>query len=270
MFQFITKRSLWINIVAGFLLMVIFLFLLYLFLAPLTKHGKSITVPNVVGKSFEEAKKILNNQGFDIEIQDSIYIDTTAKGSVLKQIPEGDDVVKINRKIYLTINRHVPPLVEMPNLIGFSFRNAEMQLRNMGLRVGDTTFRPDFAKNSVLEQSYMGNIIAAGTKIQQGSEINLVLGDGVGDIEFAVPDLIGKTYGEAKTLLEANGLSFLVVIPDAGVTDTLNAFIWWQNPPRISDEGKRIKIRPGQTMDIRLSLEKPVVADSLSQKISEQ
>jgi beta-lactam-binding protein with PASTA domain len=145
-----------------------------------------------------------------------------------------------------------------------------MQLKNMGLRIGDTTFKPDFAKNSVLEQNYMGNIIAAGTKIQQGSEINLVLGDGVGDIEFAVPDLIGKTYGEAKTLLEANGLSFLVVIPDAGITDTLNSYIWWQSPSRISDDGKRIKIRPGQTMDIKLSREKPVVADSLSQKISEQ
>jgi beta-lactam-binding protein with PASTA domain len=269
MFQFITKRPLWVNIVAGFFLMIFFLLLLYLFLGPLTKHGKSIIVPNVVGKSFDEAKKILNKEGFEIEIQDSIYIDSSVKGSVLKQIPEGDDVVKINRKIYLTINRFVPPLVEMPNLIGFSFRNAEMQLKNMGLRVGDTTFRPDFAKNSVLEQMYMGSNVAPGTKIQQGSEISLVLGDGVGDIEFAVPYLIGRTYGEAKTLLEANGLSFLVVIPDAGVTDTLNAYIWWQNPPRVSEDGKKIKIRPGQTMDVKLSLEKPVI-DTLNQKISEQ
>jgi beta-lactam-binding protein with PASTA domain len=248
--------------------MVFCLLLLYLFLGPLTKHGESMTVPNVVGKSFDDAKKILNKQGFEIEIQDSIYVDSSAKGSVLKQIPEGDDVVKINRKIYLTINRHVPPLVEMPNLIGFSFRNAEMQLKNMGLRIGDTSFRPDFAKNSVLDQTYMGSTISPGTKIQQGSDIGLVLGDGVGDIEFAVPYLIGRTYGEAKTLLEANGLSFLVVLPDAGITDTLNAFVSWQNPPRVSEDGKKIKIRPGQTMDVKLSLERPVI-DTLNQRISE-
>jgi len=269
MFQFITKKSLWVNVLAGFVLMMVCFFLLYLFLGPLTKHGSSKTVPNVIGKSFDEAKKILNSQGFEIEIQDSIYIDTSIKGSVLKQIPQGDDVVKINRKIYLTINRYVPPTVEMSNLIGFSFRNAEMQLKNMGLRVGDTIFRPDFAKNSVLEQLYMGNIITPGTKIQQGSEISLVLGDGVGDLEFAVPNLIGMTYGAAKTLLESNGLSFLVVLPDAEVKDTLNSFIWWQNPPRVSEEGKRIKIRPGQTMDVKLSLNKPLI-DSLNQKNSEQ
>jgi beta-lactam-binding protein with PASTA domain len=269
MFQFITKRPLWVNILAGFFIMVFCLFLLYLFLGPLTKHGKSKIVPGVVGKSFDDARKILSDQGFETEIQDSIYVDTTAKGSVLKQIPEGDAVVKINRKVYLTINRHVPPEVEMPNLIGFSFRNAEMQLKNMGLRIGDTTFKPDFAKNSVLEQLHKGSQITAGTRIQQGSEISLVLGDGVGDLEFAVPDLIGMTYGHAKGLLEANGLSFMVVLPDAGVTDTLNAYITWQNPPRFTEDGKKIKIRPGQTMDVKLSLERPVV-DSLNRNIPVQ
>ena len=264
MFRFITSKSIWVNIIAGFLVIAFCLFLLYLFLGPLTRHGKIKIVPNVVGKSFEEAKSILRDHGFELEIQDSIYVDTTAKGSVLKQIPEGDAVVKINRKVYLTINRHVPPEVEMPNLIGFSFRNAEMQLQNMGLRIGDTIFKPDFAKNSVLEQIYNGVQITPGTKIKQGSELTLVLGDGIGDLEFAVPDLIGMTYGSAKSLLESNGLSFLVVLPDPGVTDSLNAFVSWQNPPRFSEDGKRLRIRPGQTVDVRLSLVKPIV-DSLVQ-----
>lgn len=269
MFQFITKRPLWINIIAGFLVMVFFLFLLYLLLGPLTKHGRTRNVPNVIGKSFDDAKKILRDNGFDWEIQDSIYIDTSTKGSVLKQMPEGDAIVKINRIVYLTLNRYVPPEVEMPNLIGFSFRNAELQLKNMGLRVGDTTFKPDFAKNSVLEQHYEGALIVPGKKIRQGSEIDLVLGDGVGSNEFAVPDLIGMTFGQAKKLLEANGLSFLVVQPDSGVTDTLNAFVSWQNPPRLNEDGKKIRIRAGQTMDVKLSLEKPVV-DTLIQNIREQ
>lgn len=262
MFRFITGKSIWVNILAGFLLMALCLFFLYLLLGPLTKHGKTITVPNVVGKSLEEAKSILKDQGFDLEIQDSIYIDTTAKGSILRQIPEGDALVKINRKVYLTINRHVPPVVEMPNLIGFSFRNAEMQLKNMGLRIGDTIFKPDFAKNSVLEQLYNDAHIAPGTKIQQGSNVTLVLGDGLGDIEFGVPNLIGMKFSEAKTLLESNGLSFMVVLPDAEVADSSGAFVYWQNPPRFSEDGKRIRIRPGQTMDVKLSLEKPLMDTS--------
>src|SRR5688572_27572055 len=136
MLKYITHKPFWVNLIAGFVITVIFLFLLYKLLGPITRHGKNKTVPAVIGKSFEEAKQILRSQGFSVELQDSIYVDTAGKGTVLKQIPDGDELVKISRTVYLTINRYVPPVVEMPNLIGYSFRNAEMQLENMGLRVG--------------------------------------------------------------------------------------------------------------------------------------
>ena len=259
MFEFITKRSIWLNLLAGFILMVLLLFLLSVLLGPLTRHGRNKTVPNVVGKSLEEATKILDKSGFEVEVQDSIYTDTTAKGSVLRQVPEGDATVKISRTVYLTVNRHVPPLVEMPNFAGFSLRNIELQLKNMGLRIGDTIYVDDFARNSVKDVLYKGASINPGTKLQQGSSVDLVLGNGVGENEFTVPNLVGMTYGEAKRLLHTNGLDFLVVIVDPSVTDTANAYIYWQNPPRMGEDGKRIKIRSGQTMDVRLSVARPAI-----------
>jgi len=269
MFQFITKKPLWINLLAGLILMVVLLFILSTCLGPLTRHGKNKTVPNVVGKSFEEAQRILNSSGFDVEVQDSIYSDTTAKGSVLRQVPDGDATVKISRTVYLTINRRVPPLVEMPNLKDFSLRNADLQLKNMGLRIGDTSFVHDFAKNTVQEQRCKGAPIAPGTKIQQGSTIDLVLSDGLGETEFTVPNLVGMTFNEAKGFLESNGLSFLSIIPDPDVTDTANSFIYRQDPPRMGEDGKRIRIRSGQTMNVWLSLIRPAI-DSTLQKIPEQ
>jgi len=249
--------------------MVVLLFILSIFLGPLTRHGKNKTVPNVMGKSFEEAKNILNNSGFEVEVQDSIYSDTIAKGSVLRQVPDGDGIVKISRTVYLTINRQVPPMVEMPNLKDFSFRNAELQLKNMGLRVGNTSYVHDFAKNTVQEQHYSGTPIAPGTKIQQGSSIDLVLSDGLGETEFSVPNLIGMTFGEAKSFLGSNGLSFLSVMLEPGVTDSASAYINWQDPPRIGEDGKHIKIRTGQTMNVRLSLIRPAI-DTTLQKIPGQ
>lgn len=266
MFQYITKRPFWVNLLAGFVLMVILLFLLSILLGPITRHNKNKTVPNVVGKSFDEAKKILSKSGFDIEVQDSLFTDTIARGSVLRQMPEGDALVKISRTVYLTINRQVPPVVEMPNLIDFSFRNAELQLKNMGLRIGDTSYIEDFAKNTVREQRYHnGGIIAPGAKIPQGTEIDLVLANGGGTTEFTVPNLIGMSYGSAKSLLESNGLSFLTVMPDPDVTDTLNSYISWQDPPRMGADGIRIKIRSGQTMNVRLSVNRPVIDSTLLQ-----
>ena len=98
-----------------------------------------------------------------------------------------------------------------------------------------------------------------------GSTIDFVLGSGVGQEEFAVPGLVGMTYGQAKIVLESNGL---VVLPiaDPGVSDTLNAFIHRQEPERFDDTGKRLKIRTGQMITVFLGADKPV-ADSAILKL---
>ena len=263
MFKFITHRPLWVNIAAGILLAIGFFALFLLSLNWLTHHGRSSTVPSVTGKKYEEAKKILEKAGFEIEIQDSIYVDTMKPQTVIKQFPGADEVVKSNRTVYLVISRAVPPIVEMPNLVGYSFRNAEMVLNNMDLKIGDTTFKPDFAKNAVLEQLYKGTTITPGTKIRKGSVISLVLGDGVGKREFAVPEITGMKFCEVKNLLEKSGIVIGAILADAGVTDTCNAWIYWQNPQRFDEEKMLNHIRSGQTIDVRLQVDKPSRKDSL-------
>jgi beta-lactam-binding protein with PASTA domain len=257
MFKFITHRPLWINILAGILLAVVILGIFFLSLDWLTNHGSSNTVPSVTGKKFDEALKQLTKSGFDVELQDSIYVDSLPPLVVIKQIPDGDEVVKSNRTVYLIINRSVPPIVEMPNLTGYSYRNAEMVLKNMDLRIGDTTFKPDFAKNAVLEQLYNGTAIAPGTKIRKGSVISLVLGDGVGKREFAVPVITGMTFSEAKELLESSGLGIGAIVAEANVSDTMTAWIYRQNPERFDDEKRLQHIRSGQLMDVWLQVDKP-------------
>lgn len=262
MFKFITRRPLWVNIFAGVAIAVIFFFIFIFSLNWFTHHDQFMSVPQVTGKPFEEAKEVLEKAGFEVQIQDSIYADTAKASQVLKQVPEPDELVKIQRTVYLTINRSVSPMIEMPNLVGYSYRSAEMALKNSNLQIRDTVFKSDFAKNAVLEQHYNGAIIAAGTKIRMGSKISLVLGDGVGERQFVVPSLIGMTYGEAKSLLEAHGLAFGAIIAPA-VDDTLNAYIYQQRPERFDDEKRFRYIRSGQLMDIWLQTEKPFI-DSIA------
>lgn len=259
MFKFITNRPLWLNILVGILLAIGLFALFLLSLNWITDHGKSSTVPAVAGKSFEEATLILEKAGFDVEIQDSVYVDSIAPLFVIKQIPEADEVVKSNRTVFLIIRRAVPPLVEMPNLIGYSFRNAEMVLKSMDLKIGDTTFRPDFAKNTILEQTYNGSKIEPGTKIKKGSSISLIMGNGVGNAEFVVPVITGMTFGEAKDRLENAGIGIGAIVTESDVTDTLNAWIYRQSPERYDAEKRILRIRSGQLIDVWLQSEKPIL-----------
>lgn len=259
MFSFITKKSIWVNLLAGMILGLL-LFGAFLFsLGWLTDHGKSATVPSLAGKSLEEAKLILEKAGFDWEVQDSVYVDTLPPLQVVKQIPDADEVVKSNRTILLIIRSVEPPLVEMPNLIGYSFRNAEVVLRTMDLKIGDTLFRPDFARNAVLEQRYNGTVITAGTKIRKGSLITLILGDGLGDQPINVPGLVGLSYEEAKALLDSNGLSFGAIVLEPGVKDTLSGFVYRQSPSAVDEDNLPAKIRPGQLIDIWLQSQRPLL-----------
>ena len=263
MFKFLTHRPLWLNILAGIILALAIFFLFLLSLKCLTRHGKSATVPSVTGKKYDEAIKLLKKAGFEVEIQDSVYVDTLPPMAVIKQMPEADEIVKANREIILIVNRFEPPLIEMPNLLNYSYRNAEMVLGNLGLKVGDTTFEPDFAKNIVRKQIYNGQIIAPGTKIRKGSVVSLVLGDGVGNKEFAVPSVIGMQFCDMKKKLEGSGVLVGAIVLDPDVTDTCSAWIYWQNPERYDEDKNLNHIRSGQTIDVRLQLNKPARKDSL-------
>ncbi len=258
MLKFITGKPLWVNILSAIALVLLLLLIFLGSLALLTKHGETLKIPSVTGQSYADAKKTLESQGFDVQIQDSIYNDTMKPLQVIKQFPEGDNLVKVNRTVYLTINRSVAPFVQMPNLIGMSFRNANLIMRQYGLILEDTIFKPDFAKNSVLDQMYNGASIKTGTQVQQGSKITLVLGNGVGGFEFAVPDFIGMRYSDALALLSANQLVLGASIPDPDVTDNGNAFVYRQSPSHFDGEEKTVNhIRQGQTVDLWLSVKAP-------------
>ena len=262
MFKFITRKPLWFNILVAIGMVLAVFLVFFLLLEWITRHGESSTVPSVTGKNIIDVTEDLNEKGFEVVIQDSVYYDSLPPGVVIKQVPEPDAVVKKNRTVYVTVNRFVAPDIDMPNLVGYSLRNAELVLINTGLKLGDTTYKMDFAKNSVLEQLYRGQNIKAGTKIKVGSTIDLVLSSGVGDIAVPVPKVVGLTYSEARAMLDGSGF---IVVPyaDPDVRDSAAAFVYRQNPAPKTEEGFQVRIRQGQLIEVWIGTTPPAI-DSTS------
>lgn len=263
MFKLLTHRPFWINLLAAVILVCLMLVIFLQFLGLITKHGQYLTVPSVMGKKTSEAIKFLEGKGFEVIIQDSIYVDTAKMGIVLKQLPDPNSTVKINRTVFLTVNRVTLPLIEMPALEGKTLNFALDIMRRSHLVLGDTIYKPDFMRGSVIEQLYKGNKITSGTKLPWGSKVALIIGSGLDDQRILVPQLIGLTFGEAKILLEQNGILLGGIIPEAGIRDTLAAYVVWQSPPRFTDDKQPVYMQGGQLMDIKLS-KNPPVPDSTS------
>ena len=264
MFTFITKRPFWVNLLAAIVIVLLVIFLVLKMLGFITQHGKYLTVPSVIGKNTKDAIRILEDKGFDVEIQDSIYVDTAKMGIVLKQLPDPSSTVKVNRTVFLTVNRVTLPLVEMPALQGKTFSYALLLLKRSHLELGDTSFKTDFTKGNVLEQGYKGNKILSGAKLPWGSKVDLVVSKGLGEERIQVPDVLGMTFGEASLLLEQNGITLGSIIPydSSPISDTAAAFIVKQSPPRYTQDKQLIYIQAGQVMDIWISPVQIVVKDS--------
>ena len=268
MFKFITSRPFWVNLLAAIVIALLILFLVLKMLGVLTRHGAYLKVPAITGMKTDAAIKLLEKQGFDVYIQDSVFTDTAKRGTVLKQLPDPNATVKINRTVFITVNRYIPPMIDMPKLEGQNLAFAIKMLERSHLKLGDTSFRPDFMMGSVLEQQYKGTRIPEKAKIQWGSTVDLIIGGGLEDKQMAVPSLVGMTYCDAKAYLDESGISVGAVIGYGGnISDTCSAYVIKQRPERLDQENMLIYIRSGQLMDVWISQDMKILeADSLQKK----
>lgn len=166
-----------------------------------TNYNAGITVPDVTKLSIGEAIIRLESNGLRHEIIDMRSNEAYPPDYVLDQSPSGHSKVKPNRKIYLTVNTSVIPMVNVPNVTNLSLRNAEIQLQNFGLQLGQVSYASSRFKNSVLEQS-----VPAGTSVRRGSYVNLVVSDGLGMNKVAIPDIVGMRMADAQRLIRQRGL----------------------------------------------------------------
>ncbi len=129
--MFLKEKKFWINLLIATLVAVVLGVLIFQGLGIYTRHGSSIEVPDVVSMPADEATKTLEKFGFKVEIVDSLYdlpVNLKDKnidfGDVIMQNPKANEKVKKGRRFYLMIRTSTPPMVEMPNLVDLSLRQA--------------------------------------------------------------------------------------------------------------------------------------------------
>jgi len=229
-----------------------------------THHGKTIVVPDLAGLTLDEVDDVTSSRRLRFEVVDSVFSTEMPRGTVIKQNPNASSRVKKNRKIFLTMNAVNLEMVSMPQLIGLSFRQARLALQNAGLVQGTIKYKPDFAKNNVLQQMHKDTVINEGTIITKGAVIDLVLGMGLSSKTTRIPDLVGLGLEEASAIISDYFLNLGAVTYDISIEeaeDSTGAFIWRQYPD--FDEFKRLNM--GMEVDIWLTLDstRMPMADSI-------
>jgi len=166
-----------------------------------TRHGDAYTVPNLEGLTLSQMHENEAARVFKIVVTDSVYDNSLLPGSVIKQNPSAGSKAKEGRTIYLTTVSYTPKMSIMPELKDLTVRQAITTLRTSGLKIRKLLFTPYFAGNSVIGQYYHGDTLIAGTKILEGSEIDLLAGLGENQ-RSRVPFVLGLTLDDASSSLQ--------------------------------------------------------------------
>ncbi|WP_338814570.1 PASTA domain-containing protein [Bernardetia sp. Wsw4-3y2] len=183
----------------------------YMYLPSTTNHDTTITVPDLNKMKIEEVTSFLEKRDLRYEIADTSYNPDYPPLTVLQQNPAKNSTVKINRKIYLTINSETPPKTRIPQIIDFPYTSAHTQLKNVKLKMGKPEYVTNSARNVVLKiavdgKEYTKADLEKGVYIPQGTEVTLFIASGSVNDDFKIGNYIGQYGEDVKLELEGNGL----------------------------------------------------------------
>lgn len=227
------------------------------FLPAITYHRETVRMPDVTGMSITELERFLEERDLSYEIKDSSYSRNHKPNVVLSQSPMPGAKVKRYRKIFVTVNPKNPPMVPMPRLIDKPFSEARRTLLNEGLELGRIEYKAHIAENVVLEQTILNKTYTVddtaafrrGVLIPKGTKIDLIVGDGLGEREFPMPDLVMMPLDEAEFVIKGHELIRGDIRYDYSSNREIGTVLR-QNPSTYIGKVKE-GIKPGSSQDNR-------------------
>lgn len=255
------------NLLAALIIIIVLIAGAVIFLNIVTKHNQELIVPDLSNMSVEEAAGVASSEGMRVEVVDSVYVKRMKKGAVYRQNPSAGSKVKDGRRIALTINALNAKKVTMPNLIGYSMRQAMAELQSRGLVLGRLIYVQDMATNNVLRQLMRNREIDPGTQIESESVIDLVVGLNSSDSRTYVPDVTGLRNLSAVDAVHSSSLNVNRLRFDATVKnydDSLAAVVYKQTPVP-SDS---LYARKGDEVTLYLTIDENKVPQRLEKKYS--
>lgn len=216
-----------------------------------THHGEEVNVPEVKGLYREVAEATLQAEGLRLVVIDSTYSSKVPLGTIVDQNPPAASHAKSGRAVYVIINASQHRSTPLPDLRDLSVRQALAALASMHVVVSDTLYEPSEYRDLVLDVRRDGESLAPGTRLEEGSRVELIVGYGKGTEEVAVPELAGLDLEQARAVLLSSMLTLGVAEYDVEPTDeTRDQYRVYRQDP-IPD----MPLLQGSRVDVYLSVD---------------
>lgn len=196
-----SKAKKWLTISGILILLMTAGLAIGLGLLPKLLYVEDVQVPNVAGKSFDEASRIIKDKNLKVERTDRSS-DSVKKGQVISQNPDAGSVVKEGSTVKLSVSKGAEK-VKMDDYVGYDRDSVMQALLDEGYKdvVWHQQESADVPEGVIIRQKP-----EAGRQIVPADTV-LELTYSTGNPQITVPDLRGKTKNQAEQLLKDQNLS---------------------------------------------------------------
>ena len=163
----------------------------------------TVEVPDLRGRTEEEAKKILNDMELGIKVDPERQPSNQyEEGQIMAQDKEPGTEVDKNTTITVTISSgEEAKTTTVPDVVNREESEAEQMIRDANLTVahGEAQYDDNVAEGNVISSNPV-----AGTEIEEGQTVTIVVS--LGQKPATVPDIRGMSAADAEAALSAEGL----------------------------------------------------------------
>jgi len=193
-------------------------------------------VPSVAGETEDEATRKLEAAGFEVAVERA-NSDAVEPGLVIRSEPGGGRTATKGSTVTLLVSRG-PKLTKVPVLVGAQRDVAVQRLRSRGLEASISEEESSTRKGQVIRQAP-----DAGSEVEPGSAVSIIVSSGEEEEQSKVPNVIGKERREAVEAVRAAGLTPAVEEEETEVPGQIGRVIDQFPPPGSEQE-------PGATVTI--------------------
>lgn len=169
---------------------------------------EQVQIPDLTGKSFQEAYQILVERGLRVDQSEQVVEDLSMVDKVVGWNPQG--TVDKQTVVTVVIGKE-PEQAEVPDVRNQPFEAAKKQLTEAGFTVNRVERDSDKPPNTVVEQNPSG-----GTMAKLNSQVTLFVSNGK---QITMPPLEGMSPKDAEKLLKSRGWEGDIVEEDQPTTD---------------------------------------------------
>ncbi|MBR0403736.1 MAG: PASTA domain-containing protein [Eggerthellaceae bacterium] len=172
-----------------------------------TPDDKTVTVPDVTGKTLEAAEDAIEKSRLSVGRIEEKYSGKVDAGRVVSQDPSPSTKVEKGTSVKLVVSKGEEPVqtVTVPDVTGMTQDGAEAEIEKKGLSVGKVQEKhsSEVDAGCVISQDP-----TAGTKVDKGASVKLVVSTGEEPAKtVSVPDVSGMTQEGAEKSILTSGLA---------------------------------------------------------------